>query len=108
MYTLIEDLVTETYNFKAALLRLTLARNSTNTLYTAIQKESVCLPLASPRLFQSADLLNVPHDAYSNLVLQRCVDLQPQYYDYVAVATSGDGNCMFNAISMLITGVAKI
>lgn len=90
---------------RTALRRLSLAlKTFKQDLYDELKIESTSLPPPSSLLFQSALEQNVEleHDKYSNSLLKRCGVLVGERH---AVTVSPDGNCLFNAVSVLLSGM---
>lgn len=100
--------VESSYDYKASLLRLTVSRSSSENLDEAVRLEHRLMPPASSYLYESMSLSNnnnnwLREHSYTMQLLKR----YPETSDHLAVSTSPDGNCMFNAVSILISGDVK-
>lgn len=64
--------------------------------------------VTSPLRFTTPDHINVARDEYSTRLLRRSQDLVPPCpHDRCPVLASGDGNCLFNAVSIALAGIQK-
>ena len=90
------------FNFQASLSRLSAGANDRNGLKSAAMVESICLrndPVM--RADDTPDYSGLKLDSYALNVLKDCgggnVGRRPLH-------VSGDGNCLFNSVSVLLSG----
>ena len=82
---------------------------SLNNIDRAIRDVLDDVPVAGPRLFRTMEqeFPIAVRDVYSTSLIDFCPAC-PQNDGYYAVRVSGDGNCLFNASSVAITGTITI
>ena len=88
------------FDYKACLQRLASAHKQTDE--AAILRELQSLPSPDPSIYASTSLQGLTKDDHSTSLLHQ--SFPDTFSDHIAVTTTGDGNCLFNAASLLITG----
>jgi hypothetical protein len=94
------------FDYSAALSRVAESRNkrsckATKKFYHTLNNVNLSLPESTIHLRKGLDAVGMPDDIISNQFLQQYGPVQS---GLVAKRSSGNGNCLFNAASIAISG----